>query len=107
MVRSADEVMEIARRTVTAVQERIPVLEAWVFGSYVQGEPHEYSDIDLAVFSPAVDGMTLMERVRLAASVELAVGTEVEIHLYPESGLRNARPSNMYGHVRLTGKRVA
>ena len=107
MVRSADEVMEIARKTVALLQERIPVLEAWLFGSYVEGQPHEYSDIDLAVFSPAVDSMTFMQRVDLIVAVEMEAGEDVEVHLFPESGLRNARPSNMYGHVRETGKRVA
>ena len=107
MVRSTDEVMVIARKAVALLQERIPVLEAWVFGSYVQGQPHAYSDIDLAVFSPAVDAMNLLDRLELAVSVRMEIDAEIEIHLYPEAGLRNARPSNMYGHVRLTGKRVA
>jgi len=107
MVRSTDEVMAIARKAVALLQERIPVVEAWLFGSYVSGQPREDSDIDLAVFSPAVDGLSLLERVELKVPVELALDAEVEIHLYPESGLRNARPSNMYGHVRLTGTRVA
>lgn len=107
MVRSTDEVIDIANRAVDLLRERVPVLEAWLFGSYVDGQPHEYSDIDLAVFSPAVDTMTFMQRVNLIVEIEMAVGDEIEVHLYPESGLRNARPSNMYGHVRLTGKRVA
>jgi predicted nucleotidyltransferase len=107
MVRSADEVMEIAKRTVGLIARRIPVLEAWLFGSYVEGEPDEYSDIDLAVFSPAVDHMGFMERVELEVAVEMEANAEVEVHLYPEAGLRNARPSNMFGHVRLTGRRVA
>ena len=99
--------MAIAKRTVAILQERIPVLEAWVFGSYASGQAHEHSDIDVAVFSPAVDTMTFMQRIDLIVATEMEVGAEVEVHLYPEAGLRNARPSNMYGHVRLTGKRVA
>jgi len=99
--------MEIARKTVALLQKRIPVVEAWVFGSYVNGEPREESDIDLAVFTPAVEGMSLLERIELKVPIEIEVDAEVEIHLYPESALQNARPSNMYGHVRLTGKRVA
>lgn len=98
--------MEIAKKTVALVAERIPVLEAWLFGSYVHGQPKEWSDIDLAIFSPAVDSMNLLDRVELAVAVEMQVGAEVEIHLYPESGLRKARPSNIYGHVRETGTRV-
>ena len=107
MVRSADEVVAIVDKAVMLLRRRIPVQEAWLFGSYVHGQPQEESDIDLAVFSPAVDNMTFMQRIDLIVAVEMEVGAEIELHLFPASGLRNARPSNMYGHVRLTGKRVA
>lgn len=33
-------------------KDRLPIREAWLFGSYAKGNPHKWSDIDLCVVSP-------------------------------------------------------
>ncbi|PIU10840.1 nucleotidyltransferase [Candidatus Kuenenbacteria bacterium CG08_land_8_20_14_0_20_37_23] len=33
-------------------QDRLPIREVWLFGSYAKGNPHEWSDIDLCIVSP-------------------------------------------------------
>ncbi len=33
------------------IEQGVPVEHLWLFGSYANGVPHQYSDIDIAVFS--------------------------------------------------------
>lgn len=106
MARQLAEATEIARQAVSLLRDRIPVKGAYLFGSYSQGTAHDGSDIDLAAFSPAVDGMTVEEKMDLIARIQKQLGTEVEIHLFSERCLKEARPTNFYGHVLRTGIKI-
>lgn len=104
MARQPIEVERIAAQTVAALRRHISVRRAYIFGSYAQGVPREDSDIDIAVFSPAVEGMSLDEKVGLVATIQKEVGTEVELHLFSDRCLEAARPTNLYGHIVQSGK---
>ena len=106
MARSADEVNRIAAETVGALRRRLPVTAAYLFGSYAEGRATDDSDIDVAVFSPAVERMDLEQRVEVIVTVRFEVNAEVEIHLFPAAALDSARPTNIYGHILKTGKRL-
>ena len=106
MALATDQVTELVDRSLECLAERIEITAAYVFGSYVDGTPHEYSDIDLAVFSPEVGRMALQDRLGLFADVQKSTGNRVELHLYPASTLANARPTNFYGYVIEHGRRV-
>ena len=107
MARSEAAVEEMVERALEFLRERIKIDAALLFGSYVNGAPHESSDIDLAVFSEDADAMSVPQRVRLATEVRLNCGLEVELHLYPKKALAEARPTNFYGHILKTGRRIA
>ena len=77
-----------------------------LYGSVARGDAREDSDIDLAVFSPAVDQMNIEQKVDLVARVELAVGLPVEIHLFPERSLHDATPADFAGHVIQHGREM-
>jgi predicted nucleotidyltransferase len=78
----------------------------FLFGSYAQGNPHEYSDIDIAVFSPDVEKMSIEERAGLAAEAKMKIDSTIELHLFPAKALKEARPTNFYGYILKTGKRI-
>src|SRR5574337_528349 len=66
MARNLAEIETIASRTVSLLlRKRIPVTQAHLFGSQVEGVPDENSDIDIATFSPAADAMDAATRVAL------------------------------------------
>ncbi len=85
---------------------RIRIEAAYLFGSQLTGNTHEYSDIDLAVFSPDVERMTFMERVRIGSELREACDPDVELHLYTSRALANARPTNFAGYIVAHGKRL-
>lgn len=106
MVKTKTEIREIIKKAMETVSREIDVETAFLFGSYAFGAAHEHSDIDLAVFSSSVENWTLDRRIRLAARIK-DVSPYLEVHIYPLSKLRDARPTNFYGHIIETGKKVA
>jgi predicted nucleotidyltransferase len=49
MALSKDEVIEIVNGFLKVIRQKHDVREAYLFGSFAQGTPKEYSDIDLAI----------------------------------------------------------
>ena len=88
------------------LRERIPIEAAYLFGSQLTGEADKDSDIDLAIFSPAVDGLNLIERVHLTSELALRCDSNLELHLFSSRALANARPTNFAGYIVTHGKRL-
>jgi hypothetical protein len=72
----------------------------------VNGKPHKYSDIDLAFFSPNINRMGIEEKISLISKVSEQVSSDVEIHLYSDRCLKEARPTNFYGYILKTGRKI-
>ncbi len=106
MRRSTVEVNKIAHRAAKLLASYVMLKAGYLFGSYVNGQPHKYSDIDLAFFSPDVGRMGIEEKVSLIAKIGEQISPDVEIHLYSDRCLKNARPTNFYGYILKTGKRI-
>jgi predicted nucleotidyltransferase len=106
MARSAAEVEEIIRRVIDLAAERVPLRAVYLFGSYCDGTADDDSDIDIALFSEAAGSMPLTEKVRLLSDIRLVIDREVELHLFDAECLEEARPSNIYGHILATGRKV-
>ena len=106
MARPFTQVNKIISQTINRLTEYIPVSSAYLFGSYANGSATKGSDIDLAIFSPAVETIGLEEKINFISLVQKAIGAEIEIHLFPNKKLKEARPSNFYGYILRTGKRI-
>lgn len=106
MARNLAEIETVASRAVSLLRERIPVTQAYLFGSQVEGVPDESSDIDIAAFSPAADAMDAATRVALIVDVERQVDASVELHLYGTRQFAEARPTNFFGYLLAHGRRI-
>jgi predicted nucleotidyltransferase len=98
---------ELIDEGLAIVRQRVRIEAAYLFGSQLTGEADEDSDIDLAVFSPDVDGLNFVERVHLTSEISLNCHSRLELHLYPSKALANARPTNFAGYIVAHGKRLA
>ena len=94
-------------RALAFLRQRIRIEAAYLFGSQLTGDAYPDSDIDLAVFSPDVENMRFMERVRLGSELAMECHSDVELHLYPSRALASARPTNFAGYILTHGKRLA
>lgn len=66
MVAGTDFIIQLLRQYLCALErEHIPVLKAYLFGSYAQGTPKEESDIDVAIISTAFVGDRYEDRRRI------------------------------------------
>ena len=100
------EIMKAVQDVITRLRERFVLDAVYIFGSHVTGTPDEYSDIDIAAFAEGVDKLSLPEKIDEIVTVQMKVKAPVEIHLYDSSRLKEARPTNIYGHIIETGSRV-
>ena len=107
MARSPEEIERIVRRIIELASQRLAITAAYLFGSYCDGTATDGSDIDIALFSRGADELPLEDRISLLTDIRLAVDAEVELHLFDEKCLRQARPTNIYGHIVTTGHRLA
>lgn len=106
MARSLAEIETIASQTLSLLRERIPVTQAYLFGSQIEGIPDENSDIDIAAFSPAADVMDAIKRIELVVDVERQIDASVELHLYGASQFAEARPTNFFGYLLAHGRPI-
>ena len=97
---------DVIEKGLAYLRGRIRIEAAYLFGSQTTGEVHEDSDIDLAVFSPDVDGMDFFQRVRAQSDLALNCDSRLELHLYPSRALADARPSNFAGYIITHGRRL-
>lgn len=106
MVRSNAQVELSIEKTLLELSKHIQITCAYLFGSYAYGTPHEYSDVDLAVFSPAAAEMDIDEKVCMIAEVGMAVRENVEIHVFDDRLLATATPADFAGFIMAKGRPV-
>ena len=66
----------------TSVQRylsRIPVVRAWVFGSFARGEENDSSDLDLLVEYDKSEGLSLLGIIRYQLDMEKLIGRKVDL----------------------------
>lgn len=107
MATGAVDVEARVQAAIDFLRERIELTRVILFGSQAADTAHEWSDIDLAIFSPDVAGMELLDKVRLATDLQLSCGAELEPHFFPASALTDAQAGSFVKHILDTGKRVA
>jgi predicted nucleotidyltransferase len=105
-VAAVTDINTIIEQGLAHVRKRIRVEAAYLFGSQVTGKAHEDSDIDLAIFTPDVETLNLVERVHLTSEIALGCDSNLELHLMPSRALAEARPSNFAGYIVAHGKRL-
>ena len=94
-------VREIAQKYSEEVRKLLDPVSIILFGSYVKGNPHEWSDIDIAVLVRDIDGeewynaRILLQRIRRNLDF-----IDVEPHLLDEAD----DPSGFVEHVIQTGE---
>lgn len=93
-------------RALRLLRREISIESAVLFGSRATGLANRWSDFDLAVFSPTVEGWTVEDKVRLISLAKKA-SPLIELHLFSDRALREARPTNFYGHILSTGIKVS
>ncbi len=75
-MKSKEEVLSLLSHNKLSIEKRFKVKKIGLFGSYARGEQTENSDVDILV---EVDPSIGLEFVTLADSIELLLGTKVDL----------------------------
>jgi len=94
-----EKVRQIAHRFADLVRTKYDPLRVILFGSYVDGTPHEYSDIDIAVVFSNFKGDWLKTWSNLFG-IKNDIDFDIEPHLMDEMH----DPSGFLEHVMETGE---
>lgn len=101
------EVIQSVRRyLLELVAEGLPVSCGIIFGSYVNGRPHEWSDIDLFVVSPRFDESRSRADIRLLWLTAARVDNRIEPLAVGERQLVEDRGSPILEIARQEGQIV-
>ena len=96
-------VIEKLKRELSRLSEQLPVKCAYLFGSYANGQPKPWSDVDVAVVSPEFGDDIVKDSVFLMKALE-QTGLMVEPHPYSEEEYKEAAPGSFfYEEVRKKG----
>ena len=106
MVATATELSTAITDFVRRLQEGLPVEAVVLYGSYVHSNPHDWSDIDLAVVSPDFESVPMWRRQEIIASLTLERDRRIAPIGYPSSEYHNPGRHSFLREIIRTGKVV-
>jgi predicted nucleotidyltransferase len=92
-----------AQYAVEVLSHYTPVAAAYLFGSWVEGNADEESDIDLAVFLEDVESWDLATRAHTAALVQEKAGDDITLHFFSARSLHQPEPASLAAYVLMHG----
>lgn len=103
MVKTKDQVLEIARNFAREVSRDYRVVDLILFGSYAKGIPRPESDIDLAVVSPDFSGQPEMDILQYLSRKAMKVDTLIEVVAFSPEELKAPDPRSFSYQVKSHG----
>lgn len=105
MVKTKPGIKIITKRLVDNLEHmNVRVQRIILFGSYANGIPNSYSDIDMAVISSSFEGKNFIKRQEILGEAILLLQEPIEALGYTLKEFRNAVPMSFLSEVISTGK---
>ena len=86
------------------VKAQIPISRVYLVGSWVKGEAHEGSDVDLLVLSKAFEKMDTDERLKVLYRNTVGIDFDLHIHAVTPSEYKAASKLNSLGMMKAEKK---
>lgn len=99
-----EQVLEKVRNIIPVIQRHITLDFLVLFGSYVKGNLHEHSDIDIAVVSRDVPKEILNDNVINALIDIRDIDLKFEPHFYRLDKWQSATDDSFIGSIKKTGE---
>lgn len=106
MVTTAAELAEALDDFAERLRKGIRLEALVLYGSYVDGEPHEWSDIDVAVISPDFEGMPLSRRQEVISRLTFERVSRIAPIGYASSEYHNPGRHSFLREIIRTGRVV-
>ncbi len=95
------------KQALDALSRHARVKAAYLFGSQVEGNIDEFSDIDVAAFIETRDHWDFRKRAEIAVIIQKEVGDDIDIHFFPAEALTHAEPASFAAYILKHGVPVA
>jgi uncharacterized protein len=76
---------------INQISKEIKIDALYLFGSYANGKPDKYSDIDLAIFSENFKGSRFTDKKKINKYI-LATSIDLEVHPFNTKDFTNDNP---------------
>ena len=106
MVTTATDLDRIISDFVALMTGAVRVEAVILYGSYVNGAPDEWSDIDIAVISPGFEGVPMWERQRTISHATVERDSSLSPIGYPSSEYRKPGRHSFLREIIRTGRVV-
>ena len=93
-------------RVIKRLSNETKVHATFMFGSQVDGNADEYSDLDIAIFVDNYIKWTLMKQVKVSCRIKEAEGDDLDLHFFDADELPNPSPASFAGWVVKNGVKV-
>ena len=105
MVKSTSQIKQIANNLVIHLEKKgIKVDRLLLYGSYANGNPLSYSDIDIAVISSSFDNKSLIKRQELLAEAIFPLDEPIEAIGYGYQEFKKSTPLSFLSEIIAKGK---
>lgn len=105
-VATEPEIEQALRDFVVALERRVRIECIVLYGSYVNGKPHEWSDFDIAVVSPDFEGMPVWRRQEVIAGLSLGTDSRIAPIAFSSSEYSNPSPHSFLREIKRSGRVV-
>lgn len=105
MVKKQASIDSSIEKYIKALEQKVRVPKVILYGSWANGQADEYSDIDLAVFSPDF-GKNKLRELQLLSKLSWDVDESIEAIPYSVEKLNEPEPSSFVSEILKTGKIV-
>ena len=106
MVTAATDLDKIISQFVALLSKAVRVEAIVLYGSYANGSPDEWSDIDIAVISPDFEDIPLWERQRIISRATVDRDSSLSPIGYPSSEYHNPGRHSFLREIIRTGRVV-
>jgi hypothetical protein len=100
-----DRIDGIIKGFIARLEQEIPVQEVILFGSYAQGNPKDYSDIDLAVISDWFEGKPPIENLKFLMRIASRYNNLIEALPFTGKEYQTIDQRSLLARIVQTGKK--
>lgn len=93
----------VIKKTIEYLYETFGKPEIFIFGSFINGNFTEYSDIDIAIFLEDYEKYSLKDFAKSLFYIQNRISSRIELHFFPGK----QEPLTFSEYIRNTGKKVA
>lgn len=103
-IKSLAEIKQRVRRFIPRLEPEVRVEKVVLFGSYVNGKPNQWSDVDIAVISNDFGKFKFWEQDRFLALRQTREFSLLEVHPYTFRDYQRASHLTFLGEIKRTGR---